>query len=145
MSQLVECILKVILLVAIVAILISLARGQRAWLVRYRTRILRSFVVLGVAAYVNFGAFHTDGSPLHVWDQYHYFIGSKYFHELRYDGLYVATLQARRERQPEVELPERVRDLRTGELVPLSTVADHTLEVRQRFTDESGQKFDELL
>jgi Glycosyltransferase family 87 len=141
MSQLVECILKVILLVAVIAILISLARGQRAWLVRYRTRILQSFVVLGVAAYVNFGGFHTDGSPLHVWDQYHYFIGSKYFHELRYDGLYVATLQARRERQPEVELPERVRDLRTGQLVPLSTVADHTLEVRQRFSDEQWERF----
>src|SRR6188472_1040636 len=143
MSQLVECILKVLLLAGVIAVLFALKRGTPEWLARHRTRVLQMLVVLGAAAYVNFGGFHTDGSPLHVWDQYHYFVGSKYFHELRYDGLYVATLQARRERQPEVALPARVRDLRTGQLVPLAQVAEHTLEVRQRFSDERWERFSE--
>jgi hypothetical protein len=141
MSQLVECVLKIILLAGVVAILLFLVRDRGAWLAKRRARIVQALVVLGAAAYVNFGGFHTDGTPLHVWDQYHYFIGSKYFHELRYDGLYVATLQARRERQPEVALPERVRDLRTGQLVPLTQVAQHTLEVRRHFSDERWQHF----
>ncbi|MFL6576355.1 MAG: hypothetical protein ACJ8MR_07050, partial [Povalibacter sp.] len=111
MSQLVECILKAVLLTALIPLLVSLMRGRWQWIVRHQQRLLQMLVVLGAAAYVNFGGFHTNGSALHVWEQYHYFLGSRYFHELRYDGLYVATLEARRESHPEIALPARVRDL----------------------------------
>jgi hypothetical protein len=141
MSQLVECILKAVLLTALIPLLVSLMRGRWQWIVRHQQRLLQMLVVLGAAAYVNFGGFHTDGSALHVWDQYHYFLGSKYFHELRYDGLYVATLEARRETHPEIALPTRVRDLRSGKLVPFAEVAEHTQEVRRRFSDERWQRF----
>lgn len=141
MSQLVECTLKVILLLGVIALLSVVLSGSSAWVNRQRTRVLQGLVVLGVAAYMNFGFFHTDGSPVHLWDQYHYFVGSKYFDELRYDGLYVATLQVRRERHPDFELPARVRDLRSGQLVALTDVADHTNEVRRRFSDDRWQRF----
>jgi len=44
-----------------------------------RRRLLWALTALGAVSYVNFGAFHTDGRPLHVWDQFHYVVGSKYW------------------------------------------------------------------
>jgi len=141
MSQLVECIVK--LLVASIALiaLIALSRGRPAFFVQHRSRILQGLTLLGALAYINFGGLHTDGTAWHLWDQYHYFVGSKYFPELKYDGLYVATIQARRETHPELPPPARVRDLRSGELVPLASVADHTAQVRSRFSDDRWQQF----
>ena len=43
--------------------------------------------VLSFGAYWNFGFFHFR-NYIHVWDTYHYYIGSKYFPELSYDRLY---------------------------------------------------------
>jgi hypothetical protein len=67
---------------------------------RRRRVVLAGLATLGALSYVNFGAFHTDGTPLHIWDQFHYVIGSKYFPELGYDGLYVATVAAFEEKGP---------------------------------------------
>jgi hypothetical protein len=139
-SEFAECLLKIVVAVGAVTILIALARGRMQ---QHRRRILQALTVVGALAYINFGGFHTDGTPLHLWDQYHYFVGSKYFPQLGYDGLYVATIEARKESHPELAPPQRVRDLRTGELVPLASVADHTAEVRKRFSDEQWRQFSE--
>jgi hypothetical protein len=120
---------------------LALLSGGNAWAARHRQRLLAGLAALGALAYVNFGGFHTDGTPQHVWDQYHYFVGSKYFAELGYDGLYVATLQARREALPGFEMPARVRDLRTNRTVPAVALADHARAVRARFTDERWSRF----
>ena len=51
------------------------------------------------AAWFNFGLFHGPGF-VHRWEQFHYFLGSKYFPELGYDGLYVASIAAQLESDP---------------------------------------------
>ena len=54
---------------------------------KLRRRLLMVVGVLSFGAYWNFGFFHFR-NYIHVWDTYHYYIGSKYFPELSYDRLY---------------------------------------------------------
>jgi len=49
--------------------------------------------------YFNFGSFHF-GNYFHVWDTFHYYVGSKYFKEMSYDRLYEC-VAGRRLRGPE--------------------------------------------
>src|SRR3954471_19209033 len=86
MSEALEAIVKLLALAAAIAIVSWLAR-EKAAPARHRG-VPIGLAVLGGLGYVNFGRFHTDGSPLHVWDQFHYVLGSKYYPELGYDGLY---------------------------------------------------------
>lgn len=108
---------------------------------RRRRVVLAGLASLGALSYFNFGAFHTDGTPLHIWDQFHYVIGSKYFPELGYDGLYVATVAAFEEKDPAYPSPKRMRDLRTGVIVPSATLEDFKHEVRGRFSNERWNSF----
>jgi hypothetical protein len=141
MTEAHEAIVKI---VAIAVALFGLWFAQRSrWarVGRRRRGVLAGLAVLGVLSYVNFGAFHTDGTPLHIWDQFHYVIGSKYFPELGYDGLYVATSQAFEESDPAYVLPQRMRDLRSGEIVPTASLAQFTRDVRARFSNERWDSF----
>ena len=74
-----------------------------------------------VAAYFA-GAAFSFRQGFHVWEQYHYFVGSKYFRELGYDGLYRCAAVA----QDELG---RVRTV--GELTGMPTVIDLRGEVRR--------------
>ena len=49
---------------------------------------------LGVAAFYSFGLFrhYNDFHFINTWEQFHYQLGSKYFPELGYDGIYLAAL-----------------------------------------------------
>jgi len=56
-------------------------------------------VTLGLAAIASYFGGFDFGYPrfYHRWDQYHYYMGAKYFRELGYDGLYRCTLIAQDE------------------------------------------------
>jgi hypothetical protein len=141
MTEAHEAIVKVI---AIGVALFGLWLAQRSRWARLggrRPALLAGLTALGVLSYVNFGAFHTDGTPLHIWDQFHYVLGSKYFPELGYDGLYVATAQAFEERDPAYVLPPRMRDLRSGQIVPTASLAQFTRDVRGRFSNQRWEMF----
>ena len=98
---------------------LGVALRRRGWpgvLARPRDLLLAALGALSVAAFVNFGSFHS-GRFVHVWDTYHYVLGAKYFPELGYTGLYEATLAAERAAgllPPGAALP--VRDLSTNEI-----------------------------
>ena len=103
-------------------------------------QLLWAVAIVAALAYTNFGQFH-GRSGIHHWEQFHYFLGSKYFPELHYDGLYVASLAAERE----IDLghpPQRyMRDLRSNEVVNTVTLADEEREVRSRFTPDRWRAF----
>ena len=128
-------------LVAIVVALLGLWTAHRLSIGRRRSFLLAGLVGLGALGYVNFGVFHTDGTLLHIWDQYHYVIGSKYFPELGYDGIYAATIGALEERQPAFVPPQQVRNLRTSEIVPIASLDGLMREVRSRFSDARWASF----
>ncbi len=103
---------------------------------RRARRLLAALGVVAVAAYVNFGTFHGGGLFPHYWEQFHYFLGSKYFPEVGYDGLYVASMGAQMQGTPGGAFQPFLRDLRSNEVVPTATLADFGYQVRQRFSDE---------
>lgn len=113
---------------------------QRGRLGERSGQLLAFTAVVAVAAYYNFGLFHGAGY-VHHWEMFHYYLGSKYFPELGYDGLYVASTAAQAESSPELPLQTQIRDLRTNTVVPTWAVADHRAEVRQRFSPQRWQDF----
>src|SRR5262249_33291423 len=62
-------------------------RGKPRLFQRTRDGLLIALGALAFGAYWNFGSFHF-GNYTHIWDTFHYYIGSKYFKELSYDRLY---------------------------------------------------------
>ena len=105
-------------------------------------QMLGVMAVVALAAYTNFGHFH-GVSMVHHWEQFHYFIGSKYFPEVGYDGIYSASLAAERELDLGHRIQSHMRDLRTNEVVPVGSLVNHMTEVRERFTDERWAAFKE--
>ncbi len=103
-------------------------------------QLLGLMAVIAVLAYTNFGQFH-GRSGIHHWEQFHYFLGSKYFPELRYDGLYVASLAAERDIDRGREPQRYMRDLRTNEVVRTALLTGHEREVRDRFSADRWQAF----
>jgi hypothetical protein len=94
----------------------------------------------GVLAWMNFGAFF-HGRFVNRHEFFHYFLGSKYFPELGYDGLYVASAAAQLERDLAFPVAPRIRDLRTGGVTSLAAARAHQAEVLARFTPERWEAF----
>lgn len=113
---------------------------RQGWLGERAGQLLGFAAAVAVAAYYNFGLFHGAGY-IHHWEMFHYYLGSKYFPELGYDGLYVASTAAQAESSPELPLQTEIRDLRTNTVVPTWGVADHRAEVVRRFSPERWQSF----
>jgi len=95
---------------------------------------------LAVLAYYNFGTFH-GGEPVHHHEQFHYYLSAEYFPELGYDGLYVASIAAQREREPGTPFPPYVQDLRKNQVVPAAELEEHLREVVGRFSPARWSRF----
>jgi len=143
MTETHEVLAKAILSVVGLAVVLAGARlRQRSAVWQQRVRL--SLVALAVAAggaYVNFGTFHGGGLFPHYWEHFHYFLGAKYFREVGYDGLYVASMGAQMQGTPDGRFQPFLRDLRTNEVVPTATVEALGLEVHNRFTPERWAGF----
>lgn len=129
-------------ILSLLALLVVLWRWRRPGRLRRDQAgpLLTLTAVVAVAAWFNFGTFHGDWF-VHRWEQFHYVLGSKYFPELGYDGLYVASMGAQMQVAPQVPIQPYLRDLRTNQVVATSTLAEHGLEVRHRFSDARWQDF----
>jgi hypothetical protein len=108
---------------------------------RARDVALATLGLLAALGWWNFGSFHA-GRHVHDWDQFHYFVGGKYFAELGYDGLYPAATLA----DLEDGLIDRVRT-RTIRMMATNSTVDalealaDPAEYRDRFSDERWQSF----
>ncbi|MET1079731.1 MAG: hypothetical protein ABWY06_17105 [Pseudomonas sp.] len=78
-----------LVLALLALILYGVHRRTRAgkWSRRCTDGGLAVLALVSGLTYFNFGAFHFP-NYIHTWDSYHYYMGSKYFPELGYDGLY---------------------------------------------------------
>jgi len=126
--------------------LTTAALGALLWRRRARADVDRAGPVLGLiallsaAAYCNFFSFH-DGRFTHFGENFHYQLGSKYFPELGYDGLYDASVAAQAESAPGLRLPRVIRDLRTNTMEPVRSVDEHREAVLRRFTPDRWRSF----
>lgn len=98
----------------------------------------------GIVVFLNFGIFHhfdLDETYVHTWEQFHYQLGSKYFPELGFDGLYAASLAAQEESDPARPNPQWVRHLATNQLLEPRAYRPFVLEVTRRFSPERWDEF----
>ncbi|HJX54266.1 MAG TPA: hypothetical protein VJ801_15980, partial [Polyangia bacterium] len=103
--------------------------------------VLGVSAVLAVATYVDFGVFRY-GTYLNEWDFYHYYLGTKYAHELGYTNLYGATLAADREGGLRYHNPRNeMRDLGTAQLRNVGEVAAESARYRGRFSEPRWREF----
>ena len=104
-----------------------------------------------LGSYYHFGMLqfgdHAKGRRtfVHTFDMRHYFPLAKYFRELRYDGLYLASLAAYMDNTPDFTADQlaqlRVRDLRTSEIRSASELTSELPGIRSRFTAERWVEF----
>ncbi len=102
--------------------------------------------LVAVAAFYNLGrpqffdAKENHPSVVHNYDMRVYFPVAKYFKELRYDGLYLASAATYAEEHGGVDKPNmqrvELRDLRDHRMRRVSDVRDEVLAIKQRFTPE---------
>jgi hypothetical protein len=127
------------LLIVIAVIVLRVRKGPA----RFEPLVYGLAGFAGCAAFLNFGADHDwwNKGVIDRWDQFHLHLGSKYFPELGYDGLYAASLIAQEQTAPDLPLPERVRDLTTFKLVAPQNQSANLAAVRERFSDARWQSF----
>lgn len=136
---------------AVCVVRLAMARGR--WPAR-RGLVLAT---LAGCAWVAFASFFHFGRPqfydaarrqpsfVHYLDMRVYFPVAKYFRELGFDGLYVASVAALVEIDPGTTLDTlgetELRDLRNHRVVRVKDVRDHVAEVRGRFGETRWQEF----
>jgi hypothetical protein len=97
--------------------------------------------LLSVAVYLDFGVFRY-GTYLNEWDFYHYYLGTKYAHELGYTKLYGATLLADAQGGLRYHNPQnQIRDLATAELEPVQAVLVEAERYRADFNENRWREF----
>ncbi len=105
-----------------------------------RDRMLVVLGVIGGLAYCNFARLHFSNF-IHVWDTYHYYMGSKYFSELNYDLLYDCAVVADKEDGVKGVDDRVVTDLRTNVMVRVTNLLAHPDICTSHFTPERWAAF----
>jgi hypothetical protein len=118
---------------------------------RWMKATLSFLAVAAVGCYVHFGAlqFNDAGKQRHTFvhgfDMRHYFPLAKYFNELKFDGLYDASLAAYVDLHPGMTLAEvgsvKLRDLSNAEVRDARDLTPQLLAVRARFSSARWSEF----
>ena len=141
------------LAVVVILVVAAFVALERPWAIRRLSEagrrlgrrllvgVLGVSALLAVVTYADFGVFRY-GTYLNEWDFYHYYVGTKYAHELGYTNLYGATLAADQEGGLRYRHPSnQIRDLGTAALRDVGEVAAERARYRGRFSDERWQEF----
>jgi len=138
MNYFIAGILRIVILEASAALLVMERAIDRAATRLRRRRKIASIVVaaLAVYAFTDFGELRGGGPLVHPWEQYHFFLGSKYLREVGYFDLYKATFLVDREGPGVLGAVRATRDLHTFDVVDLERGLADAAAVRARFSDE---------
>lgn len=98
--------------------------------------LLLALACLGVANWLNYGAFHGQRTFVHLHDVAHYYLGSKYYEELGYTDLYTAMLRAEAENHGDRFRAIEARDLENYRRVHVRTLLQRSDAVKAEFTAE---------
>jgi hypothetical protein len=97
---------------------------------------------LSVFSFYDFGRFHGGGRFVHYHDLYHYYMGSKYFPEVGYEGLYAATHRALVENDPALsDAISLVKNLRTYDVENTRISMQRSDAVADLFSEPRWQQF----
>jgi hypothetical protein len=138
--------------------LAAIVLAREAW-VRGRLTASKGAVVgvLGVCAAMSMAAFYNLGNAqfwdhkedrpgyVHNFDMHVYYPVAKYFRELRFDGLYLASMAAYQENTPGTTLSSlgyvELRDLRNHRVTRFSDVLGQVPAIKARFSQERWETF----
>ena len=128
-----------------------------AWPVRYpasRAVVMSTLVVaglLGVASFYNLGQVQFQDNVnagrtfVHTYDMRVYYPVAKYFKELRFDGLYLASVAAAKADDPSMTRESAanisLRNLRNHRMTKAGEVWDEIIAIQNRFSPERWQEF----
>jgi len=131
----------------------------REWLApeRYPSSKRLTAAALAFLSIVSVGCYYHFGMPqfrdeakgrislVHPWDMRNYFPVAKYFNELHFDGVYLASVAAHLENHPDLT-PAAVaslhmRDLDTNEITTAGQLMDQILDIHNHFTPERWESF----
>ena len=132
--------LVIALCAAAVALGAALLEGRRPAVRRWSTVVFGLLALASAAAYPRFGHLRGPGWIVHSHEQFHFFIGSKYLEEVRYDGLYLATAAAEAEARGGYG-DGKVRDLGTFEKRRARDLEGPAEMVKRRFSPERWEAF----
>src|SRR4051812_34145109 len=94
--------------------------------------------LLGGAGWWNYGAFHFSAGFIHYHEFFHYYLGSKYFSELGYTGLYECVAVAEVEAGRGAAVSRRwIRNLTTNELALGTPAVQDPSRCLDRFPDRA--------
>jgi hypothetical protein len=103
---------------------------------------LAGVALLALCSYYDFGRFHGGGRFVHYHDVYHYYMGSKYFPEVGYEGLYAATHRALVENDPALaDAIGLVKNLRTYDVENARISMQRSDGVSCLFSDQRWEQF----
>ncbi len=115
------------------------------------TGLLTTMAFMSILTFYNFGHpqfYDVDGPKptyVHTWDMRVYFPFVKYFDELGYDGVYLASIKAYADEKLDGSLDRiegtQLRDLRDYEIRSVSEVAEEIHAVKDRFSPERWTEF----
>ena len=106
-----------------------------------RDRLLLVLGIGGALAYCNFGHLHF-GNFIHTWDTYHYYMGAKYFPEVKYDLLYDCAAVADSESGLKEQAAARtITDLRTNVMLKAADVVAHPEICKAGFSPARWEDF----
>lgn len=106
-------------------------RGRSRDLRTLRDALLAGLGLLGAACWLNLFQFHYPAVG-HASDTFHYYLGAKYFPELRYTRLYACTAVADSEAGAPAERP--IRDLETNQLITSAGVLADPSRCKRHFS-----------
>ncbi len=146
------------LLRAMVAVIAAAVIAKQAFLperfaatATVQTIALVLLAVVSVGSYYHFGALqfgdqaHGRRTFVHTFDMRHYFPQAKYPRELRFDGLYLASLAAYQDEFPNMKPEElanvRLRDLKNYEMRRGDQVGPELAEIKSRFSPTRWTEF----
>jgi hypothetical protein len=117
-------------------------KGMPNFRKKLRDGLLIVVGLLSFCAYWNFFCWHF-GNYTHMWDTFHYYVGSKYFNEISYDRLYECVAVADSEEpglRRRVEL-RKIMNLRTNMMISTSEVLAHPELCKAHFTPARWSDF----
>lgn len=121
--------------------LVAVALLRERWIGRRRADDLLVLAAsLSIAIWFSFGVLH-GRQVTHHWEQFHHFLGSRYFAELGYDGLYAASVADQIDHSADSWVPAYTRDLRSNQIRPTTELVPQMREVYARFTPERWAEF----
>lgn len=144
MSYFLLGIIKVVILEASAFLLIldrALGETDDAKWAKARKRAWVVVAVLSLAAFTNFGEARGNGTMVHTWEQFHFYMGAKYLREVGWFDLYKASLIADQETVNRVAGLQTIREIHTFEQIPASSVVLERDRIKAQFTPERWEQF----